>query len=68
MEALKKIDKIIYPHFNGTAVWYKKNRYDIVVGDTTYFIYDYECIRLLEMFLELNGLSYIKDALRDKNE
>lgn len=34
----KLIEKIIYPHYNGTSVWYKKNRYDVVVGKTTYYL------------------------------
>jgi hypothetical protein len=55
-KALEKIDKIIYPHYNGTAVWYKKNRYDIVVGNVTYYIYDIEVIRLLGILMELNDI------------
>ena len=47
------INKIVYPDENGTAIWYKKNRYDIVVENKTYFIYNYQVIKLLEILIEL---------------
>lgn len=54
MKGLSKIKKIVYPHYNGTAVWYKRNRYDVVLenGDKI-FIYDWNVIRLLEFLIEL---------------
>jgi len=47
-----KIDKIIYPDENGTAIWYKRNRYDVVCGNITTFFYNWEVIRLLEFLIE----------------
>ena len=49
----KKIE-IIYPHYNGTASWWKTNRYDIKIGNTTHYIYDYNVIRLFEVMIKEN--------------
>ena len=48
---MRKIDKIIYPHYNGTAVWYKQSRWDVVTGNITTYFYDIEVIRMLEFLL-----------------
>ncbi len=53
MNLKKSIDKIVYPFENGTHKWYKTNRYDIVCGDTTFYIYNWDVIRLLEILINL---------------
>lgn len=44
--------KIVYPEYNGTSVWYKRTRYDVIIGNTTYFFYNWDAIRLLEILIE----------------
>jgi hypothetical protein len=50
---LNKINKIIYPAYNGTNGFFKTPRWDIVAEDTTYHIYDYSIIRTIEILREL---------------
>ncbi len=54
MKAFEKIDKIIYPHDNGTAPWWKRTRWDVVCGSTTFFFYKIEVIKMLETLMYLN--------------
>ena len=50
----KQIERIIYPRENGTHKWYKRTRWDVKVGNTKYYFYDYNTIRVLEFLIELD--------------
>lgn len=50
---------IIYPDYNGTAVWHKKSRWDVIIKIsktelTTSSLYDYSSVRAVETMKRLN--------------
>lgn len=59
-----KVGDIIFPFYNGTHVWYKENRYDLVTkvfGDGTirrrHCFYNFDVIRLIQILIRLKVLT-----------
>ena len=60
LENNMKPGDIIYPHYNGTAGWFKKSRWDVIIRISktelkTSCLYDYSSVRAIEITRELNN-------------